>query len=220
MKKFNGLCAVIVVITIALFVVTLGQNIVARTASIYLYHFNDRNCVGLITTELTGEEVANKITDYMNSWDEGEFQIKEFTGYDYQGIFTDDESYNMFIAHKLLKKSAVICIVSFVISFSIMLYFILKRKRLLVRVTMAVSGVLTIVSMAAQSALLTSSSGRQWIRDRYGLFDLNKECNLVTILGGDYFDTATRFFLLFSAVALGVIFYLCYRLTRPDRLFS
>lgn len=220
MRKFNGLCAVIVTFTIAIFVITLGQNVVARTSGFYSYYFNDANNVVNVTSEVSSEEVAEKIAKYMNSWSDEPFQISEYTGYDYQGIFTDDESYNMMMAQRLLRKSMVICIVSFVISFSIMLYFILKRYRVMARVVTAIASAFTVIGMVAQYYLITSPAGRQWISDRYGFFDLNEDCNLLALIGNGYYQIAASFFILITAVAIGGIFYICYRTTRPDRLFS
>ena len=47
------LCSVLVIFTAAIFVVTLAQNIVFRTADIYLFYFNDSRAVDQIYTTWT-----------------------------------------------------------------------------------------------------------------------------------------------------------------------
>lgn len=68
MKKFNMLCSVLVIFTAAIFVVTLAQNIVFRTADIYLFYFNDSRAVDQIYTTLDNSEMADEIAAFMNSW--------------------------------------------------------------------------------------------------------------------------------------------------------
>ena len=55
------LCSVLVIFTAAIFVVTLAQNIVFRTADIYLFYFNDSRAVDQIYTNLDNSEIADEI---------------------------------------------------------------------------------------------------------------------------------------------------------------
>ena len=93
MRNRNILLSVLAVITVTVFLVTLSQNLVVRTAEVYSFYFNDSSAVSKLYVDFTNNEFADEIVRFMNSWKPDEFQIYEDTGYDMQRIFDEDESY-------------------------------------------------------------------------------------------------------------------------------
>lgn len=154
------LCSVLVIFTAAIFVVTLAQNIVFRTADIYLFYFNDSRAVDQIYTTLDNSEMADEIAAFMNSWNPEEFQVYEDTGYDLQGIFTEDESKNMLIVKKWLDCSAAIMVVSLILTAAIYTYFLKNDYKKALRDRYKIS-IGLIPAAIVVTAALTITNGRQ-----------------------------------------------------------
>ena len=135
MRNRNILLSVLAVITVTVFLVTLSQNLVVRTAEVYSFYFNDSSAVSKLYVDFTNNEFADEIVRFMNSWKPDEFQIYEDTGYDMQRIFDEDESYNMMCVKKWVDISLILCIVSFILTVAIYWYLIVKEneKKLLRR---------------------------------------------------------------------------------------
>ena len=119
MKALRMLCSILVVFTTAICMITAAQNLTLRAADVYLFYFNDSGAVDRIYTGLSNSEMADGIADFMNSWRPQEFQVYEDTGYDLQGIFTEEESDSMMLVKKWLDISLALCIVSLIISVAI-----------------------------------------------------------------------------------------------------
>ena len=133
MKKFNYVCSFLVVITLSLFMITLGQNIAARTSGTYLYYFNDTRVVESLYTSHTNSQMADDIAGFINSWRPEEFQVYENTGYDLQGIFSTEDSDNMLAAKRALDISLIVCIVCLIITAAIYVYFLKNDFKLALR---------------------------------------------------------------------------------------
>lgn len=219
MRKFNYVCSFLLVITLSLFIITLGHNIVARTSGTYLYYFNDTRVVESLYTEYTNSEMADEIAGFMNSWRPEEFQIYENTGYDMQGIFGSKDSYNMLKVKTALDISLVICIVSMLITAAIYVYFLKNDFKLALRKRLKAVWIVTAALLAAESFMLMSSSGVKKISSFLGLEALSDNSPLATVLGGDFISMSGYFVIAYTAVAAIAISYLTYVLTKPPRIF-
>ena len=82
MRKGNILLSIIVTITICIFLVTLSQNVVARTSGVYSFYFNDTAAVSKLYVDISSSQFAGEIASFFNSFRPSEFQIYEDTGYD------------------------------------------------------------------------------------------------------------------------------------------
>lgn len=219
MKKFNMACSVVAVITIALFLVTLSQNMTVRTTEVYSFYFNDSQAVSRLYTELSSTEIADGIADFMNSWRPEEFQIYEDTGYDLQGIFDEDEGYNMMCVKRCLDISTALGLAALLLTAAIYWHLIRcdekKKLRNSFRVALAIS---TGVSIA-EFAVLRSEGGRAWLAGTLKLVELEENSALMTILGPDFISMAAVFFAILAVIVLAIFTYINYRLTRPDRIF-
>ena len=219
MKKFNMLCSVLVIFTAAIFVVTLAQNIVFRTADIYLFYFNDSRAVDQIYTTLDNSEMADEIASFMNSWNPEEFQVYEDTGYDLQGIFTEDESKNMLIVKKWLDCSAAIMVVSLILTAAIYTYFLKNDYKKALRDRYKISIGLIPAAIVVTAALTITNGGRQWIFEKMQLVELPEDSSLIHLIGADYLSMATVFYIAIGMVIFAVATWLVFRLTRPPRIF-
>ena len=219
MKKFNMLCSVLVIFTAAIFVVTLAQNIVFRTADIYLFYFNDSRAVDQIYTTLDNSEMADEIAAFMNSWNPEEFQVYEDTGYDLQGIFTEDESKNMLIVKKWLDCSAAIMMVSLILTAAIYTYFLKNDYKKALRDRYKISIGLIPAAIVATAAIMVTNGGRQWIFEKMQLVELPEDSSLIHLIGADYLSMATVFYIAIGMVIFAVATWLVFRLTRPPRIF-
>lgn len=219
MKKFNMLCSVLVIFTAAIFVVTLAQNIVFRTADIYLFYFNDSRAVDQIYTTLDNSEMADEIAAFMNSWNPEEFQVYEDTGYDLQGIFTEDESKNMLIVKKWLDCSVAIMVVSLILTAAIYTYFLKNDYKKALRDRYKISIGLIPAAIVVTAALTITNGGRQWIFEKMQLVELPEDSSLIHLIGADYLSMATVFYIAIGMVIFAVATWLVFRLTRPPRIF-
>ena len=219
MKKFNMQCSVLVIFTAAIFVVTLAQNIVFRTADIYLFYFNDSRAVDQIYTTLDNSEMADEIAAFMNSWNPEEFQVYEDTGYDLQGIFTEDESKNMLIVKKWLDCSAAIMVVSLILTAAIYTYFLKNDYKKALRDRYKISIGLIPAAIVVTAALTITNGGRQWIFEKMQLVELPEDSSLIHLIGADYLSMATVFYIAIGMVIFAVATWLVFRLTRPPRIF-
>lgn len=213
------LCSVLVIFTAAIFVVTLAQNIVFRTADIYLFYFNDSRAVDQIYTTLDNSEMADEIASFMNSWNPEEFQVYEDTGYDLQGIFTEDESKNMLIVKKWLDCSAAIMIVSLILTAAIYTYFLKNDYKKALRDRYKISIGLIPAAIVVTAALTITNGGRQWIFEKMQLVELPEDSSLIHLIGADYLSMATVFYIAIGMVIFAVATWLVFRLTRPPRIF-
>lgn len=219
MKKFNMACSVVAVITIALFLVTLSQNMTVRTTEVYSFYFNDSQAVSRLYTELSSTEIADGIADFMNSWKPEEFQIYEDTGYDLQGIFDEDEGYNMMCVKRCVDISTALGLAALLLTLAIYWHLIRCDEKKKLRNSFRVALVISTGVSIAEFALLRSESGRAWLAEMLKLTELDENSALMTILGPDFISMAAVFFAILAVIVLAIFTYINYRLTRPDRIF-
>ena len=219
MKKFNYVCSFLVVITLSIFIITLGQNIAARTSGTYLYYFNDTRVVESLYTSHTNSQMADDIAGFINSWRPEEFQVYDNTGYDLQGIFSAGDSDNMLAAKRALDFSLIVCIVCLIITAAIYVYFLKNDFKLALRKRIKLCWLLTAAMLIVEGFLLLSEQGRQWLASFAGLEALSENSALKVILGGDFIGMMAFFVIAYTLVAVLAISYLTFVLTKPPRLF-
>ncbi len=219
MKKFNMMCSVAAVITTALFLITLTQNITIRSSEMYAFYFNDSQAVSYLYTDLTATEVADGIADFMGAWKPQEFQIYEDTGYDLQGLFEEDESYNMMRVKQGVDISAALCLVSLILTVAIYWNLLRCGEKKKLRYGFRVSFVTAFAASVAEVILLRTDGGIAWLGELLRMKTLPEDSALMTILGPEFLSMAAVFLAIIAAVVLGVCAYINYRLTKPERIF-
>lgn len=219
MKKSKVLLSVLAVITVSVFLVTLSQNLVIRTSEAYGFYFNDTSAVAKLYVNFTNSEFADEIAAFMNSWKPEEFQIYEDTGYDMQGIFDDDESYNMMCVKKWVDISLILCIVSGILTAAIYWYMIKEDEKKLLRRGFCFAASLGGAISIAEAAALLSNRGRHLVSEAMNMIQLPEDSKLLIVLGQEFMSTAVIFLLIVSVAVFGVAIYVNYRLTKPPRIF-
>lgn len=219
MRKFNFFCSLLIVVSLAVFIVTLAQNITVRTSSTYTFYFNDTRVVDRIASEYTNSEMSDEICGFVNSWRPKEFQIKEDTGYDLEGIFDKADSDNMLAAKKAADISFLLCIVSGIITVSIYVYFLKNDFKLVLRKRLKVSLALTAILLIAEMALIHTGKGLSWLKSMVGVGSLGEHSALNILLGGDFIGMAGNFLLVYTLILSLAVLYLTLVLTKPPRIF-
>lgn len=219
MKRGNLLLSIFAVLAVTIFLVTLSQSLVIRTSAAYGFYFNDTSAVAKLYVNFTNSEFADEIAGFMNSWKPEEFQIYEDTGYDMQGIFDDDESYNMMLVKKWVDISLILCMVSGMITAAIYWYMMKEDEKKLLRRGFRFSASLGGMISVAEVAGLLSNRGRHLIADAIGMIPLPEDSKLLVVLGPEFISTAVIFLIIVSAAVFGVAIYVNYRLTKPPRIF-
>ncbi len=219
MKRGNILLSIFATIAVTVFLVTLSQNLVIRTSEAYGFYFNDTSAVSKLYVNFTNSEFADEIAGFMNSWKPEEFQIYEDTGYDMQGIFDADESYNMMLVKKWVDISLILCFISGIITAATYWYMIKEGEKKLLRRGFCFSASLGGVISVAEAAALLSNRGRHLIADALGMVQLPEDSKLLVVLGPEFMSTAVIFLIIVSAAVFGVAIYVNYRLTKLPRIF-
>lgn len=219
MKKFNTACSVVIIFTIAIFLITISQNLVVRSAEVYSFYFNDSGAVSELYTSLSTSEIADGIAEFMNSWHPSEFQIYEDTGYDMQGIFTKEEGANMMQVKKWVDISAILCIVSLILTAAIYWHLIKSDEKARLRSSFKIAMGLSLAAAVGEVIVLLSHQGRAWLANLMGLTPLPEDSQLKIVLGPEFLSMATGFLVLVTFIVFMVCAYLNYRLTKPPRIF-
>lgn len=219
MRKFNIFCSLIIVFTMTLAIITLGQNIAVRTTGAYTFYFNDTRVVDIVFNEYTNSEVSDQISGFMNSWRPDKFQIYEDTGYDLEGIFDGKDSHNMLAFKKAADISLVLCIVSLIITVAIYVHFLKNDFKMVLRKRIKVTGGLVALLLAAEVFLLKTKTGIGFLMSVGGLEKLAETSALKTLLGGEFLSMAGNFLLGYTLIAYFVTLYVTLVLTKPPRIF-
>lgn len=218
-NNLNIICGIVVIITVAIFLVTLTQNFVVRSGEVYSFYFNDSGVTSQLYTELTSNEIADGIADFMNSWMPEEFQIYEDTGYDMQGIFDEDDSHNMMIVKKWLDISALACVLSLIITVACYWRLIKFDEKKRLRIGYRIGLVIAVAIAVGEVIVLLSHQGRAWLAGILGFIELSEDSPLLTVLGPEFLTMAAGFVVFMTVIVYAVCSYVSYRLTRPPRIF-
>lgn len=219
MRKFNFFCSLVIILSMALFIVTLGQNVTIRTTATYTFYFNDTRVVARVADGYTNSEMSDEIAGFMNSWRPKEFQVKEDTGYDYEDIFDERDSDNMLAVKKAADISFLVCLVSFIISVSIYVYFLKNDFKLVIRKRFRISMAFAVLMLIGEAVLLRTESGIAWLMSFIGLESLSKYSALKILLGGDFINMACNFLIAYTIIICLAVGYATLVLTKPPRIF-
>ena len=208
-----------VIFTSAAFILTASWNLLFRSAKVYGFYFNDTSAVSRVYTELTGSEMADKIADFMSSWRPEKFEILEDTGYDMENVFNEEEGVNMMAAKNALDISGIVCIISLILTVSIYVFLLKRKKKKALADGFKVSLGLVGAGVVAETALMSTNGGRSRVMDILGMIDLGEDSQLTILLGADFFDMAALFLIALTLIVSAVCIYVNHVLTKPPRLF-
>ena len=219
MKIFNRICSVVVVFSMAFFIVSFAQNMLLRSSSVYAFYFNDSQAVDSIYTELSNAEMAEAIAGFMNSWRPDRFEVLEDTGYDKENIFTEEEGENMMKVKQALDISGLLCVVSFILTASIYFHFLRDGKKKVLFDAHKFSLGLVVTMGICEAVFMSTHGGRKQLLSLIGIAPLHENSQLLAILGADFIHMATVFLVVLTLIVTIIMTYISYALTKPPRIF-
>ncbi len=219
MSRFKMICSIVLVFSVVIVTVTLGQSIIFRTPDAYQFYFNDSQCVDRLYTSLTSSEMADEIASFMNSFRPDEFQVNDNTGYDELPIFDSRDSYNMMVLKKMVDVSGVLCLIGLVLMVSIYIWFVREDEKKLLRKAHLAGAGLSLVMIAVQAVVMSVPGLRDsWFR-LWGMRAPAAGSRLEMIMGDPFWGSFTMFLTGISVILLLIFTYINYRITRPPRIF-
>ena len=218
-SRFKMICSVVLVISVVMVTVCLGQSVIFRTPDAYQFYFNDSQCVDRLYTSLTSSEMADEIASFMNSFRPEEFQVNDNTGYDELPIFDSRDSYNMMVLKKTVDISGIICVVGLILMAAVYIWFLREDEKKLLRRAHLIGAGISLAVIAVQAAVMSAPGLRtSWYR-LWGMRAAAADSRLAMIMGDAFWSSFTVFLTGMCLIILLVLTYINYRITRPPRIF-
>jgi hypothetical protein len=175
--------------------------------------------VSRVSNDYTNSQMASEIAQFFNSWRPETFQITEDTGFDIEGIFDEDDSYNMMAVKRAADISLVLCITSIIITIAIYVYFIDNgfKEVLAKRAKVAVG--ISLIVMIIEIVLMYTTKGLSFLSSVLGLEPLGKGSLIKILLGTDFLHMATIFFAAYTIVVCIAVLYITHVFTKSPRIF-
>lgn len=218
-KIFNRFCSIILIFTISVFIITLSLNMVFRSELVYNFYFNDTRAVDKIYTTLSSSEMAGEIAGFMNSWNPETFDVQEYTGYDMESVFTEEEGENMMAVKRALDISCIVCIVSFILTAGIYVHFLRNEKKKVLSDMFKVGIIMSLILTGLEMFVMATHQGRDRLFDYIGITAMGGDSQLLKLLGVDFLNMAAIFVAVITVVVMAAAIYANYVLTKPPRLF-
>ncbi|MFQ9893706.1 MAG: DUF1461 domain-containing protein [Emergencia sp.] len=218
MHKFNYICSIILVITLPLMIVILSSNLVLRMSGTYNYHFNDSQVMDEIPYNVTGKEMAEGITSYLNSFGGEAFQVYEKNGNYKDPIFEEDDQKAMKKARNIFNIDFAIGFLCFALTLAIYIYLWKGGFTKALRKRYYTGAAITAAILIGQIILWMIKPARGWIyRNLFGT--LGKESIIMELIGDPFFKTYMLFATVLGVALLAVLTYVNHQLTKPERIF-
>lgn len=218
-SRFKMICSVVLVISVVMVTVCLGQSVIFRTPDAYQFYFNDSQCVDRLYTSLTSSEMADEIASFMNSFRPEEFQVNDNTGYDELPIFDSRDSYNMMVLKKTVDISGIFCVVGLILMVAVYIWFLREDEKKLLRRAHLIGAGISLAVIAVQAAVMSAPGLRtSWYR-LWGMRAAAADSRLAMIMGDAFWNSFTVFLTGMCLIILLVLTYINYRITRPPRIF-
>ena len=218
-SRFKMICSVVLVISVVMVTVCLGQSVIFRTPDAYQFYFNDSQCVDRLYTSLTSSEMADEIASFMNSFRPEEFQVNDNTGYDELPIFDSRDSYNMMVLKKTVDISGIFCVVGLILMVAVYIWFLREDEKKLLRRAHLIGAGISLAVIAVQAAVMSAPGLRtSWYR-LWGMRAAAADSRLAMIMGDAFWSSFTVFLTGMCLIILLVLTYINYGITRPPRRF-
>lgn len=218
-SRFKMICSVVLVLSVVMVTVCLGQSVIFRTPDAYQFYFNDSQCVDRLYTSLTSSEMADEIASFMNSLRPEEFQVNDNTGYDELPIFDSRDSYNMLVLKKTVDISGIFCVVGLILMVAVYIWFIREDEKKLLRRAHLTGAGISLAVIAVQAVVMSAPGLRNsWFR-LWGMRAAAAESKLEMIMGDAFWSSFTVFLTGMCLIILLILTYINYRITRPPRIF-
>lgn len=219
MGKFNNLFSSILVIVLPLALILISSNITLRLSDAYVYHFNDSEALDEIPYEISKTEMAEGITDYLNSFSKNRFQIYEDNGIYQDPIFDYQDRNVMEKTKKLIVYGLALGLLCLAATIYIYIWCLKKGIKKLLKSRFSLAITFSIILFIANAILVSNQNFRSWLNLKFIGIVLDENSILNFILGGNYFSTYILFTSVIGIILICAISYITYILTKPSRIF-
>lgn len=209
-------------ILIPILILLIGLNISLRSSEVYSYYLNDSQSLDYTTLVLSPNELSDQISDFSWGFFNDEINITENAGYKEDPVFDDTEAEVLFEIRDILNKSFALMLVAIAFGIALYIYFIKKeyKKELftICKISSVASGILIIVS----KFLVGSTKVMSGLYEKYIGITLAKDSLLRTLFveHGSFNGVVSVAMLSISLIALAVLFYVTWRLTKTPRIYK
>lgn len=219
MHKFNYLLSFILAVTLPLTILILSSNLILRTSEVYVYHFNDSQVVSDLPYSVEERTIATAVSSYWSHLGSKSFQVYEDNGQYKDPVFEEKEQVVMYKTRRLINLHLLAGLLLMIISAVIYIYLLKRDFRAALRNRYRFSVGFAAVLMIVRIILFSTKSFRIWAYNCFIGIDLDKESNLMLLLGDPFFKTFLLFTTIAGAAFLGIMTYVNIILTKPERLF-
>lgn len=219
MHKFNYFCSIVLAVTLPLMIFILSSNLVLRVSATYTFHFNDSQVIGEVPYNITGSETAGEIASYWSSFSSEPFQVYEKNGNYRDPVFEEDEQQVMGKIKSVLNIELAAGFLCLIITLAIYIYLYRNGFRDALRKRSYTGMGIAAALLVIHAVCWCTGSYRRWLYDTLIGMPLAEDSTLVILLGDPFFKTYVIFASILGAALLGIVCYINYHLTRPNRIF-
>jgi len=220
MNKNNAVLYALLIILLPLAILILSGNGVLRVSGTYGFYFNDIQASAYIDSSLNNNELASEITGYFNSFDDDEFQIYEKNGEFIDPVFDNSEVLAMKQAKSLLKGTLIAGGVLFVLVIALYIYLLVMGEKKHLRTSGVTAAVATIAALVAKILLVSNTTVRTKLYDKYIGVSLNEESSLRLLLGTPMERIYLIFSTIFAIIILAIFLYAHLSITKERGMFK
>ncbi len=221
MKKLKGLYSIIIMIAIPVLVVLIALNITLRSPEVYSYCFNDSQALDYTTLSLSSNELSDQLADFSWGLFSEDIDITENAGYMDDPIFDDTEAEVLFEIRDILTKSFCLMLIILAIIIVLYFYFIKKSYKEELFTSCKIGAVISVVFLIISTIVISSNRIIGKIYDTFVGIDLGKDSLLKLLFTkGDFNGAVSIAQLGFGIIALILICYITWRLTKPPRIYK
>ena len=220
MRRLNFIWYILIMVLLPISIVTLSGNIVLRLAPTYVYHFNDTQVVNSTGGYISGNEYADAIQDYFNSFSREPFQVYENNGEFQDAAFDELDVQVMGKAKFFMTISLGIGLLFFVAAIALYIYLFPRISKSSLRGMGFLSAIITFVLIGVKDFLLTKADIREKLYSEFIKIDLGPNSLLRTLIGTPFEKTYIIFFSVVAIAITCIFIYLHYNITREKRIFS
>lgn len=219
MHKLNYFLSVLLVLLMSLVIVFFSSNLVLRMSTTYLFHFNDSEVMYEIPYSVTGSDMAKEITSYFTSFSDKPFQVYEDNRIFKDPIMEKEDQQVMKKVKTILAIELAAGLVSLAGFLGIYIYLYKKNFKEALRNRVKVGIGLTALLVAGRVVAVCLKGCRVWAYNKFIGVNLPEFSIIKIILGDPFYQTYILFATLAAVIFTGIVVFIHYKLTKPERIF-
>lgn len=221
MNGLRKVYSILLMIIIPVLIVLIGLNFSMRSQEVFSYYLNDSQALDYTTLSLSSNELSEQLSDFSWGLFSDEIDITENAGYMDDPVFDDTEAEVLFDIRDILTKSFLLMMGLLGILVILYIYFIKKEYKDQLFFTCKVASVISIVASIVTTLVIASDSIVHRLYESYIGISLGKDSILrILFTKGDFAGAIAVAQLGIGLIALGILFYITWRLTKPPRIYQ